>query len=68
MIKLIPIDNEIEREWFSEYRYALVDKGSDFIYMIFVAYNYNEAKAIRDSYTKIMKDENGYDIMKVVIK
>jgi len=63
-ITLIPIDNELQYEWIEGVRYALVGKSSDEIHMIFVAYNYDDAKAIRDSYTKIMRDA-GYHIMRV---
>lgn len=63
-ITLIPIDNELQYEWSAGVRYALVGKTSRNIHMIFVAHSYENAKEVRDSYTKIMKDA-GYDIMKV---
>jgi hypothetical protein len=63
-ITLIPIDNELQYVWSTGNKYALVGKTSRDIHMIFVSHSYENAKVIRDSYTKIMKDA-GYDIMKV---
>jgi hypothetical protein len=63
-ITLIPCETEKYCEWSTGGKYALVGKTSGDIHMIFVSHSYENAKVIRDSYTKIMKDA-GYDIMKV---
>jgi hypothetical protein len=63
-ITLVPCETEKYCEWSTGGKYALVGKISGDIHMIFVSESLYKAEAVRDAYTKIMKD-SGYHIMKV---